>query len=419
MRKEFEELLERELVRLHDIGVSKRPERVIKGFTSDRCPRALIDGKPVLLFNSNDYLGLRFNSVIHAAEKEGLDSYGSGAGAVRFISGTLEVHTELERALAHFHGRESAMIFSSAFSTNVSIIQALVRGPGADSLVTDDVLIISDALNHRSIIDGIRIAGLPSQQRLVFTHNDYHDLERLVKENAGKFKRVLIISDGVFSMLGEAQNVKKIRDICDNHSGLFEFGITFVLDDSHGVGCFGATGRGCEEVSGSQSDLLVGTLGKAFGVEGGYVVGGRVVIDYLRESAASYIYSNPISPASACAALASVRFVDSSEGVRLLEMLRENIAFFKFEMCNAGFTFAAESNHPIQPLLVGDTQTTKQFARNLFEQGILVTPINYPVVPKGKDEIRVQLSALHGKNEIATFINEAVGCARTIGLFKN
>ena len=419
MNVEFKRLLERELQRLEDLGVCKRSERVIGAFTKDACPRAIIGGREVLLFNSNDYMGMRFNPLVHAAEEKGLQEYGSGAGAVRFISGSLKIHHELEQTLARFHGREAAMIFSSAFSTNVSIIQALCRGAGADSLVTDNLLIISDELNHRSIIDGVRITGLPSQQKVVFHHNDYQDLERLLHEKAGTCKRVIVISDGIFSMLGEAQDVKKIRDLCDRYSNLFEQGILFILDDSHGVGCFGETGRGCEEYYGAHCDLLVGTLGKAFGVEGGYVVGDAIVLDYLRETAASYIYSNPISPASACAAHASVNYIDSPEGKKSLGRLRENIEYFKSEMKRKGFVFAADSVHPIQPLLIGDTLKTRDFAKGLLERGILVTPINYPVVPKGKDEVRVQLSALHGKGEITTFVNEAGTCAREIGLVKD
>ena len=416
MKSHFKKMIGDELMRLDALGTSKRHERVIEGFTKEACPRAIINGKHFMLFNSNDYLGLRFNGEVHQAEIESLEKYGGAAGAVRFISGTLRVHVELEEALARFHHREAAMLFSSAFSANVSVIQALCKGPSAGSLVSDNVAIVSDELNHRSIIDGIRIANLPTESRAVFCHGDYDSLKEELEKKAGKFKRVLVISDGVFSMLGKSADVKKIREIVNDFDDKFEDGVLFILDDSHGVGCFGQNGRGCEEIYGAKSDLLVGTLGKAFGVEGGYVAGDKIIIDYLREAAASYIYSNPVSPASAGAALEALRIVDSKRGEILLEKLRANITYFKEQMKRAGFVFAADSQHTIQPILVGDSQKTKNFTQALFDEGVLVTPINYPVVPKGREEIRVQLSALHNRAEIESFVVKAKDCAKITGV---
>ncbi len=416
MNNQFKESIQNELNRLDLLGTSKRHELAIEGFTKEQCPQAIIKGKNYLVFNSNDYLGLRFDSQIHAAEKEGLSHYGSGAGAVRFISGTLAIHQELERALAAFHSREAAMIFSSAFSANVSIIQALCKGPSAGSLISDNVVVISDELNHRSIIDGIRVSHLPAEQRAVFKHADYQELDNLLASYSKNYKRAIIISDGIFSMLGEAQQIDKIRKIIDKNQNEYSHGIIFLLDDSHGVGCFGASGRGCEEDFGIRSDLLVGTLGKAFGVEGGYVVGDKLLIDYLRESAASYIYSNPISPGSAAAALHSIKIINSEQGKQLLKRLNENISFFKQRMREIGFAFAADSKHAIQPLLIADSLKTKQLVQQLFDRGVLVTAINYPVVAKGKEEIRVQLSALHGKQEIELFIQRLCECAKQVGV---
>lgn len=416
MSERFERLVEKELVRLDELGISKRGERVIEGFTKESCPRAIIGGKNFLLFNSNDYLGMRFNPEVHRAEIESLEKYGGAAGAVRFISGTLRVHVELEEALAKFHDREAAILFSSAFSTNVSLIQALCKGPSAGSIVNDNVVVVSDELNHRSIIDGIRISNLPPEKRVVFKHGDYNSLREELEKKTGKFARALVISDGVFSMLGKSADVKRIREIVNEFQSRFEEGIIFVLDDSHGIGCLGNNGRGCEEIYGVKSDLLVGTLGKAFGVEGGYVVGDKKIIDYLREACASYIYSNPISPASAGAALRALEIVDSKSGKDLLGKLRDNISYFKNNMKKEGFVFAASSEHAIQPVLIGDSQKAKDFSQGLLHEGILVTAINYPVVPKGRDEMRVQLSALHETEDLDEFISKASRCAKSIEL---
>ncbi len=414
MKKEFIELLKKEINRIDAAQTDKRHEKVIEGFTAEK--RALIKGKEYLIFNSNDYLGLRFHPAIQKAEEDASNQYGSGPGAVRFISGTMKVHKELEQAIAQFHNREDAMIFSSAFAANMALLHCLIKGQSKDSIVSSDVLVISDELNHRSIIDGIRVAGLSKENKAIFKHMDIADLDRVLSENKGKFKRVIVVTDGVFSMLGEYQNIKQMQNVIEKYQDYYEEGIISVVDDSHGVGAFGKTGRGCEEVSNGKCDILLATMGKGFGTDGGYIVADKIVIDYLRESAATYIYSNPIPPATAGAALKSIQIVNSKEGKDLLKKSSDNIAYFKKKMLSAGFTFAVDSHHAIQPLLIADTEKTKRLTIGLFEEGIIVTNINYPVVPKGKDEIRVQISAAHTQKEIDEFIEKCVIVGRRVGV---
>lgn len=401
----FTDVLKRELARLDKAAAAKRVERIIDGYVhGEGSPRALIDGNEYVLFNANDYLGLRHHQALAEAEHAATKSFGVGPGGVRFICGTLAVHRELERALARFHGRDDALLFSSGFAANFGVLHALIKGQSKDSLVSADTLVISDALNHRSIIDGVRVTGLPKEQRVIFPHLDLDALDALLAEHAGKHARVVVVTDGVFSMLGEHQDLARLREVVERHAAAYEEGVLTVVDDAHGVAAFGATGRGTEEVTGAQCDVLVATMGKGFGTDGGYVVGDQAVIDYLRESAATYIYSNPVAPGTAGAALAAVQLIGAPEGKRLLARLAENIALFKRLAGDAGLALAADSVHPVQPVLARDAATARRVVQELFEQGFLVTAITYPIVPKGRDEIRVQLSATHTGREIASFV---------------
>src|SRR3989338_2261697 len=414
-RNNFYKILQNELKRIDHAKVAKRQEKVIESFTGSHFPSAVINGKKYSIFNSNDYLGLRFAAKLRQAEEKASRKYGTGPGAVRFISGTFSLYKELEEAVAVFHSRPAGMVVSSAFAANLAVIACMRKGQSKDSLVGADTLIISDELNHRSIIDGIRVAGLAKEQKQIYQHFDYQSLEKILKENIGKFKRVLVITDGIFSMLGESANIGKLEKICRKFDSEYNEGVFLITDDSHGVGAFGKTGRGAEEATGGKSDLLIGTFGKAFGSDGGYVVTDKIIIDYLRESASTYIYSNSISPGTAGSALAAIKLVDSATGRKLLKRLNQNIALFKNLMIKSGFIFAADSIHPIQPVLVADPVKTKALTDRLFGMGILVTNINYPVVPKGKDEIRVQISAAHSKKDIEKFVQKANLAAKSVG----
>lgn len=401
-KKQFFSNLTLEIARIDGVKTTKRNERIIESFQSPTVAR--IEGKDVIIFNSNDYLGLRHNESAKKADHEATEKFGTGPGAVRFISGSLQVHRDLERAIAAFHGREDGIVFSSAFAANLAVMFTLSQGLTKDSLVDNDVLFISDALNHRSIIDGVRLTGLSKENRMIFAHKDMVDFERILKENVGKFKRVVVVTDGVFSMLGEYQDLVGMTKIINDYDDRYELGILLVVDEAHGVGAVGPTGRGTEELQGVKVDILVGTFGKAFGADGGYVVANQTVVDYFRESSATYIYSNSISPGTAGAALAAVRLLDMPEGKALLQKSRENTKLFKDLMMQAGLRFAADSTHPIQPVLIGDTAKTKLIVNALFEKGMLVTNISYPIVPKGRDEIRIQISASHSEKEIHSLV---------------
>lgn len=413
-RSHFLTLLKKEVARIDGANTSKRNEKIIEGFTKESSPKALINGKKVRIFNSNDYLGLRHNSKLKRAESEASERYGTGPGAVRFISGSLKIHHDLEKKIAKFHSREDAMIFSSAFAANMAVMFCLIVGQSKDTVVESNVLVISDALNHRSIIDGIRIANLPKEQRAIFKHLDVQHLQQLLEEGKTKHKRALVITDGVFSMLGEFQKLKKIRTIVNKYDSQYELGVLLIVDDAHGVGVSGKSGRGVEEIEGAHSDVLVGTLGKGFGSDGGYVVADKRIINYLRESAATYIYSNPFAPGTAGASLKALELLDSNEGKKLLLKSQKNIEYFKKAATKSGLKFAVNSQHAIQPVLIGDPIKTRQIVEKLFKRNILVTQISYPVVAKGADEIRVQISAAHEKEDIDYLVTNITKVAREL-----
>jgi glycine C-acetyltransferase len=303
---------------------------------------------------------------------------------VRFISGTYDVHLELEAALAAFHGREAGMIFSSAYATVVGILPALVG---------EQTLVLSDELNHNCIINAIRLARAGDKR--VYRHLAMEELEAELGAGVGKYRRALVVSDGIFSMRGDHAPLQSLQERARRFDAVYPENVVVVVDDSHGVGAFGETGRGTEEYTGCPPvDLLVGTLGKAFGVNGGYVVGSRVVCDYLREKASMYIYSNPITPAEGAAALAALRIVDGPAGRALLDHLRRMTARFKRGLESLGYE-SLPGEHPVVPLMVRDTARTAALVRHLFAHQVLATGLAYPVVPRGDEEIRFQISADH------------------------
>src|SRR3989339_197229 len=372
-QKKFFSVLKQEIDRIDKSKTSKRFEKIIAGFTKEKSPKAIIGKEKYQVFNSNDYLGLRHNPLLKKAERQVSEIFGTGPGAVRFISGSLKVHRDLEKALAKFHKKDDAMVFSSSFAANLAVLFCLIAGQNKDSLVDSNVIVISDALNHRSIIDGIRVANLPKEQRTIFRHMDPTHLEEVLETNKKIYKRALVVTDGVFSMLGEYQKLREIRTIIDKYDKEYVNGVLLVVDDAHGVGIAGKTGRGIEEIEGVKADVLIGTFGKAFGADGGYVVGSQTIIDYLRESAATYIYSNSIPPGTAAAALKSIEILDKPLGKKLLENSKENVAYFKKQMKKVGYFFAVDSSHPIQPVLIGDPFKTSVLVGKLFKKNIIVT----------------------------------------------
>jgi glycine C-acetyltransferase len=264
-------------------------------------------------------------------------------------------------------------------------------------LITEQTLVVSDALNHNCIINAMRLAR--PQAKAVYRHLDLEEMERHVAAAAGNYRRLLVITDGVFSMRGDHAPLAEIAAIVRRHDGDFPENAILVVDDSHGVGAFGATGRGTEEVTGGRADLLVGTLGKALGVNGGYVVGDPMIIAYLRETAPLYIYSNPITPGEATAALQALALLDSPEGQRLLAHLKAMTSRFERGLVALGFE-TIPGEHPVVPLMVRDTQRTRALVAHLKAGGILATGLAYPVVPRGDEEIRFQISADHTPADI-------------------
>lgn len=380
-------------------GTAKGKEMVITGIKpaeGEKGPRYYIESegdKEFLKMNANSYLGMGLRKEVIEAEEEASKKFGVGPGAVRFISGTYEPHIALEKKLAEFHNREAGMLFSSAYVTSMGVIYPLT---------TKDTVIISDELNHNCIIQAMRLSRPAA--KFIYKHNDMKDCEEKVKESIGKGKRTLIVTDGIFSMRGDNAHLDQLVAICRKYNDEFEEGITSIVDDSHGVGAFGKTGRGTEEYTGTKVDILIGTLGKGFGVNGGYIVSSAEVIQYLRETAPMYIYSNPITVSEASAAMKSLEILDSERGLELLEYLRKLTKRFEKGLVDLGYEII-ESDHPIVPLMVRDTQKTSDLVKYLTEKGILATGLNYPVVPKGDEEIRFQISADHTEYDIDYALN--------------
>jgi glycine C-acetyltransferase len=386
--------LRAELGKLEAEGRRKGPETVIVGVlqpAGDRGPRFLIEGegqKPFLRMNANAYLGLSLREEIIAAEEQGVRSFGTGPGAVRFISGTWTPHVQLEQRLASFHRREAAMVFSSAYAAMMGVLPPLI---------TDDTAVISDALNHSCIINAVRLAR--PRERQVYPHGDLGELEARLAAAAKSCRRAIIVTDGVFSMRGDHAPLAEIVAIARRHDAAFPENALVVVDDSHGIGAFGRTGRGTEERTGAAADILVATLGKAFGVNGGYVAASRVVIDYLRETSPFYVYSNPIAPGEAAAAVTAVAVVDSAVGRNLLQHLHAMARRFRQGLVRLNFE-TIPGEHPIVPLMVRDSLRSAALVRHLRERGVLATGLSFPVVPRGDEEIRFQICADHTPADI-------------------
>jgi glycine C-acetyltransferase len=388
-------VLDDHVAHLEQAGTAKGSESVVVGVRraeGDRGPRFLLEGEgdtEFIRMNSNSYLGLGLHPEVMAAEEEATAAFGAGPGAVRFISGTYRAHVDLEETLARFHGRDAAMAFSSAYATVVSTIVPLV---------TEETVLISDELNHNCIINAMRLARPAG--KAIYPHNDVEALDQALTDWRGKAKRALVTTDGIFSMRGDHAPLDEIAEVCRAHDGHFEENVVLVVDDSHGVGAFGETGRGVEEYTGAPpADLLIGTLGKAFGVNGGYVAADAATVRFLRESSMMYIYSNPITVGEAAAARRSVEIVDSDEGRRLLDRLRRLTKRFEEGLGRVGIE-TIPGEHPVVPLMIRDTARTRELVRHLHDHGVLVTGLTYPVVPRGDEEIRAQVNADHTEADI-------------------
>ncbi|MGH6635440.1 MAG: aminotransferase class I/II-fold pyridoxal phosphate-dependent enzyme [Gammaproteobacteria bacterium] len=385
----------REIAEIDSSGASKRHEPVITQLVpagGKRGPRYLIEGQGKRLFlrmNSNGYLGMALRQELIDAEERAVRAFGSGPGAVRFISGTYAPHVELERRLAAFHGREAAMIFSSAYAAVMGVLPVFI---------TPETAVISDALNHNCIINATRLAH--PKEKYVYAHLDMADLKSCLKRAAAACRRAIVVTDGIFSMRGDHAPLADIKGIAARFDQRYADNVVVMVDDSHGVGAIGATGRGTEEHTGAgPCDILIATLGKALGVNGGYVVADRVLIDYLREKAPFYIYSNPITPGEAAAATKALDILDSPTGSKFLKRLRELTAHFRQGLKELGYEVIA-GEHPVVPLLLRDTARTHAMVQHLQCNGVLATGLSYPVVPRGEEEIRFQISADHTEDDL-------------------
>ena len=376
-------------------GRAKAAERVISGYVAPRDgrgPRYTLrgGGAEFLRMNSNSYLSLSNHPVLLEAADHAARQFGAGPGAVRFIDGTATPHVDLEARIAKFTGRPAAKVFNSAYTTVLGLSIALT-GP--------DTFWIGDELNHNCIIRAMRIANVPKEQRAIFKHNDLGDLERHLAAVPDGVGRVLVIFDGIFSMRGDNAPLDTIVALCREHDGRFRDGVTTIMDDSHGIGAYGKAGRGTEEFCGARADILVGTFGKAFGVNGGFVAGSPELVEAVRQKGDTYIYTNPLGAADAAAAIAGVNIADSAEGRDRLVNLKARTAQFREGLAQLGRE-SIPGPHPVVPLLVRDTDRTRATVRHLFDNGILAVGLTFPVVPRGDETIRFQINAAHTPADI-------------------
>jgi len=390
----IERVLSAEIDALERDGRRKEAESVITGVVppeDERGPRFLLAGegdRAFLRMNANGYLGLSQHPDVVSAEERASRAFGVGPQAVRFISGTFAPHKELEQKLADFHGREAAMIYSSAYAAVMGIVP---------QLIDDRTAVLSDSLNHNCIINAVRLRE-PRFKR-IYPHLEMDVLERGLAEAAESCERAVVVTDGVFSMRGDHAPLDRIVALARGFDARFSENVIVVVDDSHGVGALGASGRGVEEVTGASADILIATLGKALGVNGGYVVGSEVLIQFLRETSPFYVYSNPITPGEAAAASRAVDILDSAEGRRRIEHVHAMTRRFREGLERLGHE-TLPGMHPVVPLMVRDPARTSALVAHMRACGVLATGLHFPVVPEGEDKIRFQISSDHTPHDI-------------------
>lgn len=374
---EHTDWIKEEIEQLKQAGMYTR----IRTLASPQGSWLVVDGRKMLNFCSNNYLGLANHPRLREAAKASIDKYGVGPGAVRTIAGTMEIHLELERRLAAFKGVDAAISFQSGFSANLATIAALVG--------KEDV-IFSDELNHASIIDGCRLSGATIVR---YAHIDPLSLLRAIMENKGTYRRGLVITDGVFSMDGDIAPLDKIYEISVQN------GLMLMVDDAHGEGVLGHGGRGiCDHFNlEGKVDIEVGTLSKAFGVVGGYVAGNATIIEWLRQRGRPFLFSSAVTPADVAACIASVDILE--ESTTLVDTLWDNARYFKAEMKRIGFDTGV-SVTPITPIMLGEAPLAQEFSKQLFENGVFASALSFPTVPKGKARIRVMISASHSRDDL-------------------
>ena len=396
MNTPFYEQLFKQLEEIRQAGTYKR-ERILS--TPQGTFIRVADGRPVLNLCANNYLGLAQHPEIHKAAQVGLDEWGYGMASVRFICGTQGIHKQLEERLSAFLGTDDTILYSSCFDANGGLFETLLGAEDA---------IISDELNHASIIDGIRLC---KAQRFRYKNNDMDDLRaKLNDATAAKARFKLIATDGVFSMDGTYANLPAICELADQHQAII------MVDDSHAVGFTGPTGRGTHELQGvmGRIDILTGTLGKALGgASGGYTSGRKEIIEYLRQRSRPYLFSNTVAPVIAAGSVAALDLLSRSTELR--DTLAANTTFFRAEMTSRGFNITP-GTHPITPVMLGDAALAAKFAEAMLDKGVYVIGFSYPVVPLGKARIRTQVSAAHSREDLEFAVNCFTEVKQELGL---
>ncbi|MBL9152984.1 MAG: glycine C-acetyltransferase [Verrucomicrobiales bacterium] len=394
MYASFKAHLEHHLAAARQAGLYKN-ERVI---TTPQSPHiGVAGGREVLNLCANNYLGLADDPRVVAAAREALDRWGYGLSSVRFICGTQQIHKDLEAKLSDFLGTEDTILYSSCFDANGGLFETLL-GP--------EDAVISDELNHASIIDGVRLC---KARRYRYRNNDVADLEaRLVEAKDARFR--MIATDGVFSMDGSIANLAAICDLAEQYDALV------MMDDSHGVGVIGETGRGTHEYSRTMGrvDIITGTLGKALGgASGGYTSGRREIVEWLRQRSRPYLFSNSLAPSIVAASIQALDLLTTS--TTLLDRLRENTAYFREAIVQAGLS-VLPGGHPIVPIMLGDARLASAMAERLLERGLYVVGFSFPVVPEGRARIRTQVSAAHTREDLAFAVEQFAAVAKELGV---
>jgi len=396
MGNSFLQNLQNQIDELHDLGLYK-DERIID--SQQQADIHVSSGENVINFCANNYLGLANNRSLIDAGKIGLEEWGYGMASVRFICGTQAVHKQLEDRISQFLRTEDTILYSSCFDANGGLFE---------TILTNQDAVISDALNHASIIDGVRLS---KAMRYRYTNNDMTDLEAQLKaadEAGARYK--LIATDGVFSMDGYLANLEKICDLADKYNALV------MVDDSHAVGFMGENGRGTPEHCGvmDRIDIITGTLGKALGgASGGYTSGKKEIIEWLRQRSRPYLFSNTLAPVIAAASIKVIDLLESGDSLRI--KLFENAKYFRGRMENLGFKLLP-GEHPIIPVMLGDASLAKKFADEMLKRGIYVIGFSFPVVPKGEARIRTQMSAAHDISHIDQAVEAFEEVGRLLGV---
>ncbi|ATL46781.1 glycine C-acetyltransferase [Chitinophaga caeni] len=396
MNKNFITRLQAELAEIQEAGLFKK-ERII---TSEQGAEIEVGGNTVINFCANNYLGLSSHPKVIEAAKDAINTHGYGMSSVRFICGTQDIHRELEQKLATFLGTEDTILYAAAFDANGGLFEPLFNEQDA---------IISDALNHASIIDGVRLC---KAQRYRYEHNNMADLEAKLKESQHLRSRI-IVTDGSFSMDGTIAQLDKICDLADQYDAIV------MIDESHSTGFLGKTGRGTHEYRNvmGRIDIITGTLGKALGgASGGFTSGKKEIIDMLRQRSRPYLFSNSVAPTIVGASIVVLDML--SETTELRDKLEYNTKYFREKMTSAGFDIKP-GDHPIVPVMLYDAVLSQQFADKLLKEGIYVIGFFYPVVPKGQARIRVQLSAAHEQEHLDKAINAFIKVGKELGVLKN